>query len=429
MKQGKVIKNHNQGLSLIPRAKKSLAKVVATGRKPIDDLVMQLLRIDSVTTTPEDLEAGRIKEKEISDFLMAYCQELGFDYVHQDRFANVIAALHGGRENRKKVIGFNGHIDTKPPGDLKLRREGDWVYGRGASDMKGAIASMLDSAADLIEGGLGGEGTVVYMFVAYEETGILEIRRRGTPMALKHLKERDLLPNAFIIGESSQFAPSEYRVCDGERGRHTMAVSITGQSAHGAFGSELGVNAHVAAGRVLGALFSLDKQGDLGSDANINVGLGDIADTSYNVVPNSCPILIDMRYPDRDALTRMKQLVLGAIEGALGEEVERAGRARYEVIEESALGEPVINVDKTFLDLVSRAYAEVTGRRPPVGKSKFGTDGRIIRAESPEVPILIAGPGLQRVAHTPHERVSLDQLRTYSRIYSSITRSYISGSR
>lgn len=379
----------------------------------VEELLLDSLRIKGETTTPQDLEKGVYGEKEISDFYKECCRQLGLD-VSQDIFGNVIAVMD---KSSGRTINFNGHMDTKQvPEELKVRIEDGLAYGRGSCDMRGAIASMLYSAADLTQKRL--KGRVVYTFVVCEESGEKEIRDRGTPTVVRYLQKNDLIPDAVIVGEASQSIDPRYTLCDGERGRYTTTIKIIGKGGHAAWGSQSGINAHVLASRILPKLFSLDKKID--QDSNIHVKFGIIDDGTYNIVPDSCPIQIDIRYESNETLERIKRLIINLIE-------QNLSGGDYTVIEENHLGRPWTSTDTVFRVNISDAYKKVTGREPRVMKSRFGTDGRFIRMPlGSGLPIYIIGPGYQEIAHTSNENVPLQHVKDYSRIYTEVVLSYLS---
>lgn len=384
-----------------------------TSKIPVEELLLDSLRIKGETTTSQDLEKGVYGENEISDFYKEYCRQLGLD-VSQDSSGNVIAVMDKGSG---RTINFNGHMDTKQvPEELKVRIEDDFVYGRGACDMRGAIASMLDSAADITQRRL--KGKIVYTFVVCEESGEKDIRDRGTSSVIRYLQKNGLSPGAVIVGEASQSIDPKYTLCDGERGRYTTTIRIIGKGAHAAWGSRLGINAHVIASKILPKISFLDRT--IGQDSNLHVKFGVIDDGSYNIVPDSCLIQIDMRYRSNEVLERMKRSIFDIIEKNLD-------GGNYAVKEENYLGEPWASTDTAFRGNLLYAYKKLTGREPRVMKSRFGTDGRFIRMLfGPSLPIYIAGPGYQEIAHSSNENVPLQHVKDYSRIYTEVVLSYLS---
>jgi len=83
-------------------------------------------------------------EKPMADFLADKCDDLSFDDIRIDEVGNLIATKGSGLPR----ILLCGHMDTVP-GKIKVRKEGDWLYGRGASDAKAPLMAMLFAAASI----------------------------------------------------------------------------------------------------------------------------------------------------------------------------------------------------------------------------------------------------------------------------------------
>jgi len=378
----------------------------------VKELLLESLKIEG--------ETGN--EKGISDFYADQCRQLGLD-VFQDDNNNVIAVLDS---SQGKIINFNGHMDTKPVDNIKPRIEDSLVYGRGACDMRGGIASMLDSAEALVKNKQM-KGKVVYTFVVCEESGSREIRQRGTPSVIEYLQKNGLTPDAVIIGESSQtnYSKTEigYTLCDGERGRYTIDITIVGEAAHGAWGSELGINAHALAGKIVHELCCLERNGKIDKESNLHAKFGIIEEGTHNLVPDTCPIQIDIRYSSNIALKGIMKDVLESVKNNLNYG-EKKGEYSFKG---TPIGNPCTNIENIFIEKLLCAYRTATGKEPNKTKSKFGTDGRLIRELlGKNIPIYIAGPGYQYIAHTKNENVPIQHLKDYSRIYTETVLSYLS---
>ena len=107
-----------------------------------------------------------LREKSLADFLESVCDDLGFRDIHMDDVGNIIAKKGSGSP---KIL-LCGHMDTVP-GRIRVRKEGDYLFGRGSSDAKGPLLAMLFAAASAQEK----TGTVIFVGAVDEEgnaTGI-----------------------------------------------------------------------------------------------------------------------------------------------------------------------------------------------------------------------------------------------------------------
>ena len=126
-----------------------------------------------------------LSEKALADFLADRCDDLGFRDIHQDEAGNIIATKGSGEPK----IMLCGHMDVVP-GKIKVRREGDMLYGRGASDAKAPLIAMLFAAASIKEH----QGTVTFVGAVDEE---------GNATGIKTLKKNKPDIDYAIFGEPS----------------------------------------------------------------------------------------------------------------------------------------------------------------------------------------------------------------------------------
>lgn len=175
------------------------------------------------------------EEKEIADFIADYCSKLGFDEVIIDDYGNVICGIHGNRPGKR--ILFDGHIDTVPVEDETKWHSNPFVpeirdgrlYGRGASDMKGADAGFIAAAKFFAEDyGRDFAGSIYIAGVVHEEC-FEGLAARSIAKLIK--------PDIVIIGEAS-----ELNVKVAQRGRAEVLVETFGVPAHSS-NPDMGVNA------------------------------------------------------------------------------------------------------------------------------------------------------------------------------------------
>src|SRR3990167_10230864 len=150
-------------------------------------------------------------EKPMADFLADKCDDLSFDDIRIDEVGNLIATKGSGLPR----ILLCGHMDTVP-GKIKVRKEGDWLYGRGASDAKAPLMAMLFAAASIQNN----SGTVIFVGAVDEE---------GNATGIKNLAKQKLDIDYAVFGEPSGIT----QVTIAYKGRIAINLKVNvGDSAH-----------------------------------------------------------------------------------------------------------------------------------------------------------------------------------------------------
>ncbi len=288
---------------------------------------------------------------------------------------------------------LHGHLDVVPgtPGQFEPKVEGDYLYGRGAYDMKGALAAMLTAlpAPDRVPPGI----CVRLAVVGDEESE--ESEDRGTDFLVANGLTGDLA----ITGE-----PTDLKVGVAAKGVLALRVAVEGRSAHGST-PWLGENAILAAiGRFHGieSLPFATEGSEHFSRPSVNLGRIRGGD-ALNQVPDSCEIDVDIRFlPGQDPDEIRRQVA-----GLGSEPVET-------LIELPAIDGPV---DDRLLGPLTRAIEEVSGSSATtVGRDGASDAISFIRAGVPAVEFGPTGQG----HHGPEEWVSIESLDQYRRIVSRL---------
>jgi putative selenium metabolism hydrolase len=352
--------------------------------------------------------------------LLAAMRSLGFDEVYRDAAGNAVGKMVRGPG---PTVLLTGHLDTVPVGDESLWphpplagvvADGE-LWGRGACDMKSALACMVHAAADVATSGFA--GTLVVAGVVQEEVGGLGSR---------HLSET--LPcDVVVLGE-----PSKLQLKLGHRGRVEVVVEVPGAIAHAAK-SELGENALYNAARYLTALESLELPtgGPLGGSSATATRVINYPLEGANVVPGGAAITVDYRNMPGDeptaVLARLSALTSDPRtkfsfphEHAVSE--DGAVEYSYDLVAPAYLapaGHPAVATARTVL----RAVVEEHGRTFEEGYWWFCTDAPHLAR--PERPVIGFGPGAEELAHTTRERVPLGDLAIARHAYRELARAYL----
>jgi succinyl-diaminopimelate desuccinylase len=297
----------------------------------------------------------------------------------------VIAATVGAPAGAGPIVILHGHLDVVPgrPEQFVPRIEGDRLFGRGAYDMKGGLASMMVATSELA----GQEGVRVH-FVCVSDEESDEITQRGSD----YLVEQGYTGDFAITGE-----PTDLHIGVQAKGVLAMRIEVTGKSAHGST-PWLGDNAVLKAIDVFRQIESLPftrESSEFFDRASISLGriLGGDA---INKVPDICAIDVDVRYlPGQDP-----QRILADVRAIPDVQVTKVFlRAPIEV-----------ERSNPYVQLLAEAVAEGT----PTERISVGRDGTsdaisFIDAGTPAVEFGPEGAG----HHGPEEWVSIPSLSRY----------------
>jgi len=398
---------------------------MATERSDVVKLTKQLITIES-----HKLADGR--EAAIGRFLVDWFIERGIKAKLQpalDNRSNVIAWVPAGDGPSLMLC---GHLDTVPAGDMTdaftPRVEGDQLWGRGACDMKGAVAAMcvamatlhrdkalgLNSVRRRDEASLRLAGDLVFVGTVDEETGGLGV---------KAVVDSGFRTNYAVVGE-----PTSLRVALAHKGACFARVILTGRGAHGSC-PEKGVSAVSYAARIVHAIeeelrpmLAARTHSLLGSST---VSVGRVCGgTQPNIVAERCEIDIDRRMVpgDVEPLRELREIVAGVCGGVAGLSFDVAEMPMTSVVPHTPLETAE---DSPLAQAALAASALGNGSMEPaapVGVT-YWTDGSHLADHGIETIVL--GPGDIANAHGPRDRVSVKELEAAVRIYTAIARSLL----
>jgi putative selenium metabolism hydrolase len=387
--------------------KENLLQVAQRKKAEIIALCQELIRIPSMPGAEED----------IANFIYEKMYWLGYDLVWIDDAGNLVGRIDG--ENRE-VPGLMlvTHLDHVDAGDRTLWQHdpfggelvNDRIYGRGASDIKGALAAQMIAPTLLKQLGKKPACDVYIVATVFEETGGLGMRYL--------LAQKEFQASCAIIGE-----PSGNEIRLGHRGRMTVNVRCFGRSAH-ASAPERGINPHYAAARFLSALEKhlpeLSSHPQLGQ-SSISPTLYQSNSTSANVIPDYVDILLDWR-----TTCETMNDGIGWIDRLIKEnginvraEVPRLTQRTWTGHEEKDwpmrhdgfITPPSHDEVQKF----AAAFRAVTAREPQFGIWRFATDGR--ETARAGITTIGFGPGEEAQAHVVDESVSAEQLVEATAVY------------
>ena len=325
-----------------------------------------------------------LSEKPMADFLADKCDDLGFDDIRIDDVGNLIATKGSGMPR----ILLCGHMDTVP-GKIKVRKEGDSLYGRGASDAKAPLMAMLFAASSIQNN----NGTVIFVGAVDEE---------GNATGIKNLVKSKLEIDYAIFGEPSGLK----QVTIAYKGRIAINLKINvGNSSH-ASAPWLSKNAieesMIFTNELKNALESGQEEKKKGMllTATVTEIKGG---TSHNVTPKECDVVMDIRIPvDMNCKTIGEKIttVVQEISKKRGVEVF------HSILDETEPFEAPHN--SPLVRAFTLGVMDVEHSRPMLIR-KTGTGDMNVIGNQLKIPVVTYGPGDPHASHTIDEKVSMDE--------------------
>lgn len=352
-------------------------------------------------------------EQNVVNILKTYMEKNKFDKVFTDKYGNIIGCIKGNRPGPK--ILFDGHIDTVPVANelewtyppFAAEIHDDKIYGRGTSDMKGAVAAMC-VAAKYFKEDFGNDfaGEIYIAGVVHEEC----FEGVASREVSKNIK-----PDYVIIGEASNL-----NIKIGQRGRAEIIVETFGKSCHSA-NPEKGINAVYKMAKVIEAINTLEPpHHDILGDGILE--LTDIKSSPYpgaSVVPDYCRATYDRRL----LVGETKESVLDPIKKLLLEMMEKDStlnvKVSYSVGKEKCYTNNEITGERFFPgwlydkndEFVQKAYVQLknNGFNPEITQYNFCTNGSHYAGEA-HIKTFGLGPSKENLAHTANEYIEINQL-------------------
>ena len=288
----------------------------------------------------------------------------------------------------------------------------DTLYGRGAVDMKGAIACALAATLDHLAASAGEpKGSISFLVTGDEES----IAVNGTVKLLQWAAERGEKFDHCILGEPSNTAMIGDTIKVGRRGSLNGMLVVTGKQGHVAY-PERADNPVRGLVALMSALMAapLDHGSAHFDASNLEFTSIDIGNTVVNLIPGEARARFNIRFNDCHTQTSLKMLIERRA-------AERAGeRVRWHIDWESSNANSFVAEPGAFVDLVSDAIKEVTGAIPKLSTTGGTSDARFIKDYCPVLEFGLVG----QTMHQVDECTSVADLTTLTAVYRRILDRY-----
>lgn len=367
-------------------------------------------------------------ESGVVELLSKTMTEFGFDHVKVDRYGNVIGCIKGNRPGKKLL--FDGHIDTVPVTDDTQWTfppfagviDDEKIYGRGASDMKGAVAAFVCAASNFAKDTQKDFAGEIYVAGVVHEECFEGIAAREISKFVE--------PDYVVIGEASQL-----NLKIGQRGRAEIVVETFGKPCHSA-NPEKGINAVYKMSQVINEIRTLKPTNHAILGDGI-LELTDIKSSPYpgaSVVPEYCRATYDRRLlvgETKDSVLKPLQELLDCmmsedpelkvkVSYAIGKELCHTGN---EIEGERFFPGWLHDANESFIQEIKNEL-EIMGHTPQITQYNFCTNGSHYAGEA-NIRTIGLGPSQENLAHTVNEYIAVEQLSKVTDCYYGVMKALL----
>ena len=371
----------------------------------ITNLAQELIKI------PSDETAG---EKEVCEYLESFLKSLGMKVRLQEVLPNrpnIIAEVIGDEVG--KSIMFNGHVDTVPVGDIKKWSMDPYsaiikdnkLFGRGSTDMKGAIASMIIAMKFIMNNVEKFNGKIIFTGVMAEET---------TGLGTQKIVEENIKADMAVVGE-----PSDEKIYRAHKGTMWFNLSTYGKLEHSSESNSESNNAIINMMKLIMEINEISKEletieNNLVGHPSINIGLID-GGTKQNMIADSCRISIDRRTLPEEKTDEILDKLRIRLDGLRSLDDRLTFDLEIDTIREAV----EVAESEQIVQEVKNALNKVINKNPTISGMKATTDMSILVNQG-NIPSVIYGPGFIKQAHTVDEFIEVKRLVESSQVYAEI---------
>lgn len=359
-----------------------------------------------------------MKEKDMILVIKKEMEKVGFDKIRIDGLGSIIGTIGNG----SRLIAFDAHIDTVYPGNLdnwdfpphEGRIENGKVWGRGASDQLGGMASMVYAAKIIKELDLNQKFTILFTGTVMEED--------CDGIAWEHMIKEDGIKPELVVSTE----PTSLNIYRGHRGRMEMTIEVKGISCHGS-APERGVNAIYKMVKIVNEVEKLNdrlKDDDFLGKGTITTSIFESGSPSQCAVADYAKIQLDRRLTWGET----KEIAVSELEECCklaGVEDAKVTVLQYDAVAYTGKEYSVekyfptwkLEEDSTWLKNASASYIKTLENEPKIDKWTFSTNCVFIMGKHPEMKCLGMGPGDEDQAHAPNEMTRVSDLSAAAAFY------------
>ncbi len=373
-------------------------------------LARDLIRRPSIT--PEDAGALGVLQQALEK-LGFTCHRLSFTDTDTPPVENLYARIGTGSPN----FCFAGHTDVVPVGDQNSWSVDpfggniidDVLYGRGATDMKGAIAAFVEAVSRLIDRE-GVSGSISLLITGDEEGPAIN----GTKKVLDWMEKNGETIDVCLVGEPTNPSRLGEMVKIGRRGSLTGSLTVKGMQGHTAY-PHLADNPIPRLIKMLEAIvsFELDNGTEHFQPSNLQLTTIDTGNPAANVIPAQVKAGFNIRFNDLHTGASLKKWLRSQLDAVGG---------KYE-LDLKISGEAFLTSPGEFSALITKSVKESTGIEPELSTSGGTSDARFIKDHCAVAEFGLVGQTMHKV----DEQISVSDIRTLTNIYTDILDGYFTG--
>ena len=383
------------------------------------ELTRALVRCESVT--PREAGALQLLEKALASVGFR-CERMDFSEKGADDVANLYARIGEDKHGNGRHFCFAGHSDVVPVGDLSswtigpfaAELSGGYLFGRGAADMKGAIAAFSEAASRFVaRRGISFGGSISLLITGDEEGPAVN----GTVKMLKRLAERGEKIDACVVGEPTSSKRFGDMMKIGRRGSMTVDMVVRGVQGHVAYPERLD-NAIHRLSALIEALIRepIDNGSTHFQPTSLQFTTVDVGNPATNIAPGVAKARFNTRFNDlwtsKTLFAHLKERLDRANEKLGGN-----GIIEYQV---SVSGESFYTPPGPLSELVAGAVRDVAGVECELSTTGGTSDARFIRNYCPVLEFGLIGESMHKV----DEKSAIADLKMLARVFETMLDRY-----
>ena len=375
-------------------------------------LAKELIKFPSITP----IDAGIMK------FLAKKLTAIGFKckiLEFKDKNSKPVKNLYARLGKSQPNFMFAGHLDVVPPGDLK-----DWtvnpfnptikknhLIGRGANDMKSAIASWVVAVKNFASNNNNIKGSISLLITGDEEG----IAINGTKKVVDYLKKKKEKINFCLVGEPTNPNKLGEMIKIGRRGSITGELTIIGSQGHVAYPDRANNPSNTMV-EILKKIKEIrfDKGTKDFQPTNLEVTKINIDNIADNVIPGVAKATFNIRFNNKHSSSNLKKKL-----NKIFKKITKKNKSNFK-IEYRVSGEAFLTKPNKTTYMIQDIIKKITKIKPKLSTTGGTSDARFIRKIAPCLEFGLVG----KTMHKVDEAVSISDLKKLTKIYSEILKSY-----
>ena len=365
------------------------------------------------SVTPNDDGAIKVLKEKLSEMGFSNI-DLPFGSKKNNDLIHNLFSVKNSKKLNNKLLCFAGHTDVVPEGDYKKWKfdpflgkvSGGKLHGRGASDMKGAIAAWVMACNNILKKKK--LNIALALLITGDEEGIAT---NGTVKVVQYLKQKKIKINHCIVGEPTNPNYIGEMIKVGRRGSLSFSIETIGKYGHVAY-------PHLAKNPVTSLIHICNKLNNLKLNlkaknfpqTNLEVTSVDTGNPTSNVIPNSCKALVNIRYNTR----YNEKLLLNKIKASF------SGVPCNVKLKIISSNKPFYTKSDKFLSLLEKSIYKVTKKKPTLSTTGGTSDARFIKDICPVYEFGSVG----KTMHQINENIDIKDLEKLQKIYEDLILSY-----